>query len=102
MYCDLCQSCTNLVNALFIQSIIGQRYGSVVNDSCIPEDKFEILMKTAKESNVTDSDLLEKWYRKDGNNVPPVYVLQVIFLLYFSVKIVIGPVIIFFFIGNSQ
>ena len=86
----------------FIQSIIGQRYGSVVNDSCIPEDKFEILMKTAKENNVTDSDLLEKWYRKDGNNVPPVYVLQVIFLLYFSVKIVIGPVIIFFFIGNSQ
>ena len=41
-------------------------------------------MKTAKENNVTDSDLLEKWYRKDGNNVPPVYVLQVIFLLYYS------------------
>ena len=59
-------------------------------------------MKTAKENNVTDSDLLEKWYRKDENNVPPVYVLQVMFLLYFSVNIVIRPVITFFFIGNCQ
>ena len=39
--------------------------------------EFEILVAEAKSLNLADIPVVEKWYQKDDNALPPVYVLQV-------------------------
>ncbi|XP_076445390.1 NACHT domain- and WD repeat-containing protein 1-like [Babylonia areolata] len=57
--------------------IMGHRYGMhrplVVE---IPVAEFEILMAEAKSLNLPDIPVVEKWYKRDDNAVPPMYVLQ--------------------------
>ena len=60
------------------QSIIGHRYG--MHRPLVPEiavKEFEILLADAKSLNLPDVPVVEKWYMKDENALPPVYVLQV-------------------------
>ena len=60
------------------QSVIGHRYGMhrpLVVELAVTE--FEILIAEAKSLNLADVPLVEKWYQKDDNALPPVYVLQV-------------------------
>ncbi|MBN1303172.1 MAG: DUF4062 domain-containing protein [Anaerolineales bacterium] len=53
--------------------LLGDRYGWRPLPCEIPADEFEqIVPLTAKDDKV----LLEKWYRRDENAVPPVYCLQ--------------------------
>ena len=60
------------------QSIVGHRYGMhrplVVE---LPVAEFEILLAEAKSLDLADVPVMEKWYQKDDNALPPVYVLQV-------------------------
>jgi WD40 repeat protein len=53
--------------------LLGDRYGWRPLPAEIPADEFEkIIAKVAKDEKV----LLEKWYRRDDNALPPVYCLQ--------------------------
>ena len=44
--------------------------------------EFEILVAEAKSLNLADVPVVEKWYQKDDNALPPVYVLQVGYALF--------------------
>ena len=39
--------------------------------------EFKILIAEAKSLNLADIPVVEKWYQKDDNALPPVYILQV-------------------------
>jgi WD40 repeat protein len=53
--------------------LLGDRYGWRPLPAEIPADEFEkIIAKVTKDEKV----LLEKWYRRDDNALPPVYCLQ--------------------------
>lgn len=59
----------------FFQVFLGQKYGYRPIPTHIPAAEFELLRECAK--NVQDElELLDAWYKKDMNTVPPVYVLQ--------------------------
>ncbi|XP_067945451.1 uncharacterized protein [Watersipora subatra] len=57
-------------------SIIGHRYGSIVNESTTPCEKFKILIDTANSHKLENKELLQQWYKRDDNSIPPVHVLQ--------------------------
>jgi hypothetical protein len=57
---------------------MGHRYGmhrSLVVEFPIAE--FEVLLNEAQALKLTDVVLVESWYKRDENAVPPMYVLQV-------------------------
>lgn len=59
----------------FFQVFLGQKYGYRPIPTHIPAAEFELLRECAK--NIQDElELLDAWYKKDMNTVPPVYVLQ--------------------------
>ena len=62
-----------------MQTFLGQRYGSRPLPATIHHEEMEHLFQIVKEhSSVTEEDqrLLQSWYVKDENAVPPEYVLQ--------------------------
>lgn len=53
---------------------MGQKYGYRPLQPRVAASEFERLLKAVQ--NNEDRDLLNHWYWRDDNNVPPVYVLQ--------------------------
>src|SRR5437868_1853381 len=53
--------------------LLGERYGWRPIPPTIPADEFDALDEHLSPS---DRGLVEKWYRRDDNAVPPEYVLQ--------------------------
>ena len=54
---------------------LGQKYGYRPIPTLILATEFELLRECAK--NVPEEvTLLDNWYKKDENTVPPVYILQ--------------------------
>ncbi|KAL8575770.1 hypothetical protein ACOMHN_004957 [Nucella lapillus] len=71
------QSCQNVSLGPNFVGIMGHRYGMhrplVVE---IPVAEFEVLMGEAKVLQLPDIPLVERWYLRDNNALPPVFVLQ--------------------------
>lgn len=60
--------------SLCLQSLLGQKYGEQVLPCKILAEEFEALYPFVKQED--DRDILESWYLRDDNHIPPVYVLQ--------------------------
>ena len=56
---------------------MGDRYGFRPIQTEIKVKEFEGLLKEAESLKLANVALLEEWYKKDENAVPPHYVLQV-------------------------
>ena len=48
-----------------------------MNSRLIPANQYEILLDMAERHNLQNHELLRTWYKRDQNNIPAVYVLQV-------------------------
>ena len=57
--------------------MLGDKYGVAPLPSRIEANEFEGMKKMAEEERLPKHYLLEEWYQKDENAIPPVYVLQV-------------------------
>uniref|UniRef100_A0A2C9K456 DUF4062 domain-containing protein n=1 Tax=Biomphalaria glabrata TaxID=6526 RepID=A0A2C9K456_BIOGL len=57
-------------------AIIGNRYGFCPLPYKIFLEEYTILKSEAKELGLTDFDLIDQWYFKDDNSIPPAYYLQ--------------------------
>ncbi len=53
----------------------GERYGWVPIPRIIEKDEFEYIIDKLKELN-ENTDILEKWYKLDNNQIPPSYILK--------------------------
>jgi len=58
-----------------LQVFLGQKYGYRPIPSTILASEFEML-RVVIEDDHSDISLLDQWYLKDLNAVPPVYILQ--------------------------
>ena len=67
---DRCQEVTPRPNFIVL---LGDRYGWCPPPAQIPTDEFERLSKQIPKA---DQPLLDKWYLRDDNALPPEYVLQ--------------------------
>ncbi|XP_030640015.1 NACHT domain- and WD repeat-containing protein 1 [Chanos chanos] len=78
MTSDLClhelQACQRAACHIFI-ALLGNQYGYRPIPRLIPEREFEILLSKLS-SDGEGLKLLNQWFQKDSNSVPPVYVLQ--------------------------
>ena len=62
-----------------MQAFIGQKYGDIPLPTLIPAQEFETIrlaLKSHKGRETRSASLLDKWYIRDDNSLPPVYVLQ--------------------------
>ena len=59
-----------------IQILSGNRYGFRPIPTEMSMEEFNVLLK-----NCDNKNLLNTWYKKDDNNEPPLYILQVIIIL---------------------
>ncbi|XP_061175047.1 NACHT and WD repeat domain-containing protein 2-like [Saccostrea echinata] len=60
-------------------AFIGQRYGKACLQSSIPAEEFELLrmwLHNQKSRDTRTAPLLDDWYTKDYNSLPPVYFLK--------------------------
>lgn len=55
--------------------LLGQKYGYRPIPTYIPATEFEMLREVIKGVKA-DVEILDKWYKRDDNEVPPLYVLQ--------------------------
>ncbi|XP_071961162.1 NACHT domain- and WD repeat-containing protein 1-like isoform X2 [Antedon mediterranea] len=69
------ENCQNLSVGPNVLFLLGQRYGWRPNPAAIDAIEFETILKFAKDDE-NDHSLLERWYQKDDNCDPPVFVLQ--------------------------
>lgn len=63
----------------FQKALVGQRYGQIGLQSSIPSEEFELLrmwLHNQKSRDTRTAPLLDEWYTKDYNSVPPVYSLK--------------------------
>ena len=67
---------------LYIQALIGDKYGPVAPPSLINKEEFETVKLVAEEARIGKTYLLEEWYAMDENYIPPIYVLQVRYSMY--------------------
>lgn len=65
-----------------LKALLGDSYGKHQLVTEIPEAEFEVLQSVAVEKNLPKAELLAKCYLRDQNAVPPVYVLQVITIIF--------------------
>ncbi|KAK3600452.1 hypothetical protein CHS0354_037858 [Potamilus streckersoni] len=59
-------------------AFVGQRYGECPLPSVIPAheyDQLRVALKGHKSRDTRNATLLDVWYKKDDNSIPPVYVL---------------------------
>jgi hypothetical protein len=68
---ERCQQVTPRPNFILL---LGDRYGWMPPLPQIPADEFENILN--KIVNPNDQELLQEWYRRDDNSVPPEYCLQ--------------------------
>lgn len=68
---------TTTTTILFLQVLLGNRYGDSYLQDVIPTGDFELFAKIAKVMKVKHSHLLNELYEYDANAVPPVYCLKV-------------------------
>ena len=59
---------------LVLQTFLGQKYGYRPFPPKIVQSEFEALLSAVEKQE--DKDLLTKWFIRDDNLVPPMYILQ--------------------------
>lgn len=62
-----------------MQAFIGQKYGEEVLPISIFAEEFDVIraaLEVHKGRDTRNSALLDQWYVRDDNNIPPVYVLK--------------------------
>lgn len=79
MTAELCvkeiQSCQRISNGPMFIALLGNQYGHRPIPRQIPENEFEVLI--SKLSKDPESlKLLNQWFTKDSNSIPPTYILQ--------------------------
>ena len=57
--------------------LIGNRYGFMYVPLQIEEDEFETIVDVAREENIPNAALIQKWFQLDKNSLPPKYVYVV-------------------------
>ena len=73
---------------VLLQALVGDRYGYRPIQSVIPESEFDLIWGEAG-SNMSKEklEILDFWYRKDENSIPPTYILQVLWPIVFIIKL---------------
>lgn len=59
----------------FSQGLIGEKYGSIRVPGEVESAEFEMILDVAVEAGL-DTRILEEWYCRDENSVPPAYYLK--------------------------
>ncbi|KAH3755207.1 hypothetical protein DPMN_189897 [Dreissena polymorpha] len=72
---DEIKNCQKLSTGPNFVTFLNQKHGFRPLQTTISATEFELLTSCLKENDL-DSSLVERWYRRDDNQVPPVYVLQ--------------------------
>lgn len=60
---------------LFFQGLVGEKYGSIRVPGEVESAEFEMILDAAVEAGL-DTRILEEWYCRDENSVPPAYYLK--------------------------
>lgn len=63
----------------YAQAFIGQKYGPHTPIRAIPAEEYEnirLAMETHRSRDTRNRALLDQWYQKDDNNIPPLYVIR--------------------------
>lgn len=58
-----------------IQGLVGEKYGSIRVPGEVESAEFEMILDAAVEAGL-DTHILEEWYCRDENSVPPAYYLK--------------------------
>lgn len=58
-----------------IQGLVGEKYGSIRVPGEVESAEFEMILDAAVEAGL-DTHILEEWYCRDENAVPPAYYLK--------------------------
>lgn len=59
----------------FWQALVGEKYGSIRVPGEVESAEFEMILDAAVEAGL-DTRILEEWYCRDENSVPPAYYLK--------------------------
>lgn len=57
------------------QGLVGEKYGSIRVPGEVESAEFEMILDAAVEAGL-DTHILEEWYCRDENSVPPAYYLK--------------------------
>lgn len=60
---------------LSFQALVGEKYGSIRVPGEVESAEFEMILDAAVEAGL-DTHILEEWYCRDENSVPPAYYLK--------------------------
>ncbi|CAF0728007.1 unnamed protein product [Rotaria sordida] len=71
---DEIDRCIDLSAGLNFIYLIGNRYGYMYCPIEIDEYEFETILEIAREENIANIDLIQKWFQLDKNSCPPKYV----------------------------
>ena len=69
--------CVSFLLDMFPQTLLSHRYGYRPLRAKIPEAEMTLFIDELKQRSQEDLDFLLKWYQRDENAVPPVYILKV-------------------------
>ncbi|XP_073731920.1 NACHT domain- and WD repeat-containing protein 1 [Misgurnus anguillicaudatus] len=79
MTAELCikeiESCQKISDGPTFIALLGNQYGHRLIPRLIPETEFELLLSKLS-NDPQSSKLLNQWFSKDSNSVPPTYILQ--------------------------
>ena len=62
---------------IYIQALVGNRYGYRPFPSCIDAQEFETLVKVAEKMKHNGCSTVKEWFQRNDNVVPAAYELQV-------------------------
>lgn len=65
----------SLKSVIFFQVFLGQKYGYRPLPTIIDAKELDMMRECVRDVPA-EVELLDKWYKKDTNTVPPVYILQ--------------------------
>lgn len=58
-----------------LKALVGEKYGSIRVPGEVESAEFEMILDAAVEAGL-DTHILEEWYCRDENSVPPAYYLK--------------------------
>lgn len=58
-----------------MQGLLGEKYGGIRIPGEVEASEFELILDAAIEEKL-ETKILEEWYRRDENAVPPTYYLR--------------------------
>ncbi len=74
---DEIDRCIDLSTGLNFIYLVGNRYGYMYVPLEIEEAEFESILQVAREENIANIELMQKWFQLDENSLPPKYAFVV-------------------------